>query len=104
MDEIPLDQLFPLALAAKKIPGRRPGKSISRSTLERWRTKGLRGIVLQTVRVGATVCTCDAWIREFVERSNTDRSHGSAPEARSPNQRERAAAQARARLEAAWAT
>jgi hypothetical protein len=103
MDDIPLGQLVPLALAVKTLPGRRPGKAISRSTLERWRTKGVGGIVLRTVRVGGTVCTCDAWIREFIERLNARRPPSPAPEVRGPSERGRAAAEARARLEAAWA-
>jgi hypothetical protein len=99
---IPLEQLFPLRQAARKIPGRRPGKSISRSALERWRTKGVRGVVLRTVKVGTTVCTCDAWIAEFLELLNSDKPASQAPETRTPTQRERAAAEARKTLKAAW--
>jgi hypothetical protein len=98
----PFDHLIPLTEAAKKIPGRRPGKAVSRSTLERWRTRGVRGVVLRTVRVGATVCTCHEWVREFLERLNAPRAGEPPPQVRSLSQRERAAARARQQLEAAW--
>jgi hypothetical protein len=101
-DIVPLESLFPLSEAAAKIPGRRPGKTISRSTLERWRTKGARGIVLRTARVGTTICTCDQWLKDFFEKLNAGQAPAHAVDVRTPTQRERAANQARKALEAAW--
>src|SRR5215470_9574015 len=86
---VALKDLFPLSEAASKIPGRRPGKAIGRSTLERWRTKGVRGIILRAVRVGTTLCTCDAWLNDFFQKLNAVPPVEKASELRTPTQRER---------------
>lgn len=50
--------------------GRRPGKPINRSTIERWINHGARGVRLETVRVGTTRFTSDIAIRRFFNAIN----------------------------------
>jgi hypothetical protein len=55
-----------LADAAKTLPARRSGKRPHRTTLERWDKNGFRGIHLETVRVGDTLCTSLEALQRFV--------------------------------------
>ena len=62
------DDLRPLAGYARRLPSSRPGKRIHKSTLFRWATRGARGVVLRTSRLGSGRYTCDAWVAEFMDR------------------------------------
>lgn len=75
------EQILPLSRAHTHPllrQGRRPGRPINRSTLERWRLRGVRGpggqrVVLETALVGAgsRVTTAEALAR-FFARLNGD--------------------------------
>lgn len=45
-------------------------RSPSQQTIWRWTTKGVRGVLLKSLVVGATRYTCPAWIDEFVQQQN----------------------------------
>jgi hypothetical protein len=100
---VSLDQLYPVQMASHKVPGRRPGKRVSARTLERWRTKGLRGgLRLRAVLVGGQFCTCDRWLEEFFAQLNSPgEESASTPGSslRTVGQRRRAADEARAELD-----
>jgi hypothetical protein len=49
----------------KWLPRRRRGAKLSYTCLWRWSTKGVAGVVLQTVRVGGTPCTTESDLRHF---------------------------------------
>jgi hypothetical protein len=51
--------------AAARLPARRRGKPAHTATLHRWRSKGLRGIRLQALRVGGVWMTTDAALATF---------------------------------------
>lgn len=48
----------------------RGGQRLSLDSLRRWSLKGLRGVVLETVRLGGTTFTSVEAIRRFLERLN----------------------------------
>jgi hypothetical protein len=67
------------------LPARRKGSRLHVGTVWRWATRGVRGQVLRTVRVGGTLCTSERWLMDFFEASanigpGADRSR--APTAR----------------------
>jgi hypothetical protein len=61
------DELIPLSCVPdlRWIPRRRRGTKLSYTCLWRWATKGVAGVVLQTVRVGGTPCTTESDLRHF---------------------------------------
>ena len=50
------------------LPRRRHGRKIDKSTLFRWVQHGLRGIRLEALRVGGTLCTSEAALKRFFAR------------------------------------
>ena len=52
--------------AAKSLPGRN-GRKIHISTLYRWANRGVKGIRLETVRVGGTLCTSQEALQRFCD-------------------------------------
>jgi hypothetical protein len=56
------------AEAARRLPRLRNGRPVSPATLWRWASHGLRGVRLETVRVGGTCCTSLEALRRFFER------------------------------------
>lgn len=73
-----------------RIPRRRGGKKLHVSTLFRWASRGCRGVKLETVRVGGTLCSSrDALARFFERLSAADRGPEVA-DIRTPHQREAA--------------
>ena len=64
-----LNELYPLfELPKRKWMPRKKGKTLSRFTVLRWALHGRSGVKLQTIMVGGSRCTCDAWAVEFFER------------------------------------
>jgi hypothetical protein len=62
-----LDKLMPLAAAAAILGKRRGGKRTHVSTLHRWSRRGLRGVRLETIRIGGVVCTSEAALEAFFQ-------------------------------------
>jgi hypothetical protein len=81
------ENLCLLSEAAAKIPTR-PNVS----TVWRWHNKGIKGIRLETIRIGGTIYTSDEAIARFLEAINEP----AAPAPRPRTRRETAAAVARA--------
>jgi hypothetical protein len=54
--------------AARLLPARRRGKKTNVSTLYRWTTAGCRGVVLESVNIGATRFTSLEALQRFFER------------------------------------
>jgi Protein of unknown function (DUF1580) len=57
-----------LAQAAHELPRRRGGRKTHISTLYRWATAGCRGVILETIQIGATRCTSREALQRFFER------------------------------------
>jgi hypothetical protein len=49
----------------------RAGNRVSLCTMNRWRTRGVGGVVLETAKVGGTVVTTIEAVLRFVERLST---------------------------------
>lgn len=62
------------------------------STVWRWHKKGIKGIHLETIKIGGTIYTSDEALERFLERINEP----AAPAPRPRTRRETAAAVARA--------
>jgi hypothetical protein len=110
IEGIPVSEFYPYLRAAEKIEGRRPGKKVSRRTLERWRHDGVvrNGVRvrLRVVRLlGTDYYTCDRWLQAFVAVLNetTEPTGMGGPTPRTPGQRVQASRNARRRLDERWA-
>ncbi len=100
---------IPLTQAAVELPRRRGGRKTHVSTLYRWATGGCRGVVLETINVGATRCTSREAMQRFFEQLSAPNAAGQADRttpppvhrsARSVAQRERDAVKAGQKLAA----
>jgi hypothetical protein len=67
MINLDCDELISLARCSRLdvLPVRRCGRPIHTATWHRWATRGLHGIVLETIRVGGTRCTTRGAIESF---------------------------------------
>jgi hypothetical protein len=75
------ESVFPMSEAPTKLPRRRGGKKVNVATLYRWSTRGIRGVVLETIQIGGTRCTSAQALQRFFERltaadRRTDRDPG----------------------------
>src|SRR4051812_43788931 len=70
MIDIRQETIFSLADAARLpfLPQRRRGKRPHVATLYRWAQRGIRGIRLETIRVGGTLCTSAEAIQRFFQQ------------------------------------
>jgi hypothetical protein len=64
------EQTMPLAEAARRLPRLRAGRPVHTATLWRWARHGLRGVRLETIRVGGTTCTSVEALGRFFARLN----------------------------------
>jgi hypothetical protein len=61
------ESVFPLAESPRHVPARRGGKRLHQSTAFRWAKHGLRGVRLETIRVGGTLCTSAEALQRFFD-------------------------------------
>jgi hypothetical protein len=59
-----------LSAAARRLPRLRSNRPVHPSTLWRWATCGIRGIRLETTRLGGTTVTSTEALRRFFARLN----------------------------------
>jgi hypothetical protein len=57
-----------LRQAARLLPRRRAGRPAHVSTLYRWALRGLRGVTLETIQIGGTLCTSREALQRFFAR------------------------------------
>ncbi len=86
MIDLEREHIMTLAQAAKRIPTGHE-RSIHISTLHRWRTRGLRGVRLEAIRLGGRVYTSREALARFAERLSRS---GHEPSIRTVGQRRRA--------------
>jgi Protein of unknown function (DUF1580) len=67
MIDMQTEELLTLSEAAKRVPARSSGKQPDRSTVYRWAKHGLRGVRLESIRCGGTLCTSAQAIQRFCE-------------------------------------
>ncbi|UCC31055.1 MAG: DUF1580 domain-containing protein [Phycisphaerales bacterium] len=68
-----------LAEATTHLPKRRAGKRPHVSCLYRWAQNGVRGIKLETIQVGGTLCTSLEALQRFCERLTNPTTQRSRP-------------------------
>ena len=85
------ERVLTLAEATRVLP-RRHGKTVHLATLYRWHSRGLRGVRLETIRIGGRLCTSWEALQRFFERLST----GEVPPPTKPS---RAATAAEKKLE-----
>lgn len=86
MIDIAAERVLSLTQAARLLPCRRRGRKPCPSTLYRWAKRGLRGVRLETVRIGGTLCTSvEALNRFFAELSGLTSHAASVPPASQPS-------------------
>ena len=66
--DITKEQLITFAGLAKSLPRRRGDRPVHLATIHRWRSRGLKGIRLEGVRVGGAWHTSREAFRRFTER------------------------------------
>ena len=94
-------ELIPLSSVPglRWLPRRRRGAKLSYTCLWRWATKGVAGVVLETVRVGGTPCTTESDLRHFfAEVAAAKRGERAFQSVRTPARRAREIEAARQRL------
>jgi hypothetical protein len=52
----------------KWLPGRRGGRRLNVSTVFRWAQVGIKGVRLEAVKIGGTLCTSEPALKRFFER------------------------------------
>jgi hypothetical protein len=62
------ETVLTLMEATRQLPGRRQGKKPHVATLYRWAKKGLRGVRLETLQLGGTLCTSREALQRFFDR------------------------------------
>ncbi len=67
------ETLLTFGQAAKRLPKIRNDKPVSPATMWRWASVGLRGIRLETTKVGGTTCTSVEALERFFAALNVDR-------------------------------
>jgi hypothetical protein len=100
MIRLATEQLVSLPEAILRLPRRRRGKRPHASTLLRWARKGLRGVHLETIRIGSTTCTSvEALQRFFDGLTALDGAHAARPAPRASDAERREAARVNKRLD-----
>ncbi|HSS63746.1 MAG TPA: DUF1580 domain-containing protein, partial [Gammaproteobacteria bacterium] len=82
----------------RHLPARRNGRRLHISAVYRWMSRGVRGIILESVRLGGTAYTSCEALQRFADAVGRSRSRG---EQRSPTSltRQRQLDQAQRRLD-----
>jgi hypothetical protein len=88
--EVPI----PLADAAKIVRSR----PVSRATMYRWADAGVRGVKLEVIRVGGSLCTSREAMQRFCERTTRSQQAGYSGRKRTAKQRKAADQAAERRL------
>ena len=68
MIDISSETVLPLREAAKLLPRRRQGRPVHASTLHRWASRGIKGVRLETIRIGGVRCTSPPALQRFFDQ------------------------------------
>lgn len=83
------------------LPCRRQGKRLHISTVFRWALRGVRGVRLETIRIGGTLCTSEEALVRFFQHLSGDGPAPPATPARTSRARRREIARAQRDLQRA---
>jgi hypothetical protein len=90
MIDIATEEILTLAQAAAELPRRRRGRKTHVSTLYRWTASGCRGVILESIQIGATRATSREALQRFFDRlSAPDRVVEDPSVCRTANKRQR---------------
>ena len=64
------EECLTLSQAAKRLPHLRGDRPVAPSTVWRWAQSGVRGVKLETVRIGNTMCTSVEALSRFLAAIN----------------------------------
>jgi hypothetical protein len=87
---VAIETTLPLAEVPRHVPSRRGGKRLHQATAFRWAKVGVRGVRLETIRVGGTLCTSVEALQRFFERLSATDTDEPTPTIRTPAARQRA--------------
>jgi hypothetical protein len=87
------EALISLPDAAKALPRRRRGRNAHVSTLFRWTTIGVRGVVLESIQIGGTRCTSREALQRFFEQLSLQHQTGAVAGQPGPSTGRRTTAQ-----------
>lgn len=73
MIDLASETLLSFSEASARLPRRRAGRPVHPSTLYRWAAEGLRGVRLETIQVGGTLCTSIEALQRFFDRLERSR-------------------------------
>jgi len=94
------EEILTLTQAAAELPRRRRGRKTHVSTLYRWTVSGCRGVVLESIQIGATRATSREALQRFFERLSQPDGIGENPSTpRTASQRQRQSEAAAKELE-----
>jgi hypothetical protein len=99
MNDLLTETIVYLGPATKFFPRDERGRAPSSSTLWRWRTRGIRGVRLETARLGGRVVTSVEAIRRFMRRLSETRAAAAGAATFTPPKRSAEQAQATAALD-----
>lgn len=68
MIDITNEDVLTLPDACRRLPRRRAGRRPHAATLYSWAREGYRGVRLETIQVGGTLCTSIEALQRFFER------------------------------------
>jgi len=68
MIDIKKEKVVSFSEACEFLPRRRAGRNPNPATLYNWAKKGIRGIRLETIRIGGTLCTSIEALQRFFDR------------------------------------
>lgn len=67
MIDLATETVFRLAEAPRYLPRGKSGKSVHISTVFRWAQRGVRGVKLETIRIGGALHTSTRALQRFAE-------------------------------------
>ena len=82
MIDLQNETVIPLTEACKHLP-HRDGRPVHASTIFRWALQGLRGIKLESIKIGGSRCTSLQALARFAERLSREESSQPLPARRS---------------------
>jgi hypothetical protein len=62
------ENLIPIRDVPRQIPPRRSGRRVHVSAVYRWMSRGVRGVRLESIKIGGTTYTSTEAIQRFAER------------------------------------
>lgn len=98
MIDIEHENLIPIRDVPRRIPPRKNGRRLHISAVYRWMSRGVRGAVLESVRLGGTTYTTVEALQRFADHLGNVRQV-QKPQPRRTLTRERQLERARRRLE-----